>query len=78
VGIKWKLIAFRAMVERFARCFTCHPSSDLIEHAVPTLVLRRVFGIALGYEDLINRDELRHDSVMAAETVDAGNQHFLP
>ncbi len=26
---------------------------------------RRVFGIALGYEDLIDHDQLRHDPVMA-------------
>ena len=30
-----------------------------------TLVGQRVFGIALGYEDLIDHDELRHDPVMA-------------
>ena len=26
---------------------------------------QRVFGIALGYEDLIDHDQLRHDPVMA-------------
>jgi Transposase DDE domain group 1 len=30
-----------------------------------TLVMQRVVGIALGYEDLIDHDELRHDPVMA-------------
>jgi len=30
-----------------------------------TLVGQRVFGIALGYEDLIDHDELRHDPMMA-------------
>ena len=32
---------------------------------MPTLVGQRVFGMALGYEDLIDHDELRHDPVMA-------------
>jgi hypothetical protein len=32
---------------------------------VVTLVGQRVFGIALGYEDLIDHDELRHDPLMA-------------
>ena len=32
---------------------------------VPTLVGQRVFGIALGYEDLNDHDQLRHDPVMA-------------
>jgi hypothetical protein len=37
----------------------------LIEHEVRTLVGQRVFGIALGYEDLIDHDTLRHDPIMA-------------
>ena len=53
------------LVERFAGCFTDHRSPELIEHRVPTLVGQRVFGMALGYEDLIDHDELRHDPVMA-------------
>ena len=53
------------LIERFAGCFTDHRAPELIEHPVPTLVGQRVFGIALGYEDLIDHDELRHDPVMA-------------
>jgi hypothetical protein len=53
------------LIERFAGCFTDHRAADLIEHTVPTLVGQRVFGIALGYEDLIDHDDLRHDPVMA-------------
>jgi hypothetical protein len=53
------------LIERFAGCFKDHRAADLIEHTVPTLVGQRVFGIALGYEDLIDHDELRHDPVMA-------------
>ena len=40
-------------------------AADLIEHEVVTLVGQRVFGIALGYEDLNDHDELRHDPMMA-------------
>ena len=36
-----------------------------IEHEVETLVMQRVVGIALGYEDLIDNNELRHDPVLA-------------
>ena len=53
------------LVARFAGCFTDHRAADLVEHTVPRLVGQRVFGIALGYEDLIDHDELRHDPVMA-------------
>jgi len=53
------------LIERFAGCFTDHRVADLVEHTVPGLVGQRVFGIALGYEDLIDHDQLRHDPVMA-------------
>src|SRR5436309_9678089 len=53
------------LVARFAGCFTDHRAADLVEHPVAGLVGQRVFGIALGYEDLIDHDQLRHDPVMA-------------
>ena len=53
------------LVGRFADCFCDHRRQDLIEHAVETLVGQRVFAIALGYEDLNDHDELRHDPLMA-------------
>jgi hypothetical protein len=53
------------LVGRFAGCFSDYRRPDLIEHGVCTLVGQRVFGIALGYEDLVDHDELRHDPVMA-------------
>jgi hypothetical protein len=53
------------LVERFAECFHDVRRPELIEHEVATLVGQRVFGIALGYEDLNDHDELRHDPVMA-------------
>ena len=53
------------MIDRFASCFHDERRADLIEHEVATLVGQRVFGIALGYEDLNDHDELRHDPMMA-------------
>jgi hypothetical protein len=53
------------LVERFAECFRDVRRQDLIEHEVKTLVGQRIFAIALGYEDLNDHDELRHDPVMA-------------
>ncbi len=53
------------LVARFADCFRDHRRQDLIEHTVATLVGQRVFAIALGYEDLNDHDELRHDPIMA-------------
>ena len=53
------------MMDRFASCFHDERRADLIEREVATLVGQRVFGIALGYEDLNDHDELRHDPLMA-------------
>src|ERR1700730_14843596 len=53
------------LIERFAGCFTDHRAADLVVHEVASLVGRRVFGIALGYEYLIDHGQLRHDPVMA-------------
>jgi hypothetical protein len=53
------------LTERFASCFTDRRAAELVEHRVTTMVTQRVFGIALGYEDLIDHDELRHDPVLA-------------
>ena len=54
------------LVRRLAGCFRDARDPRFVEHSVATLVGQRVFGIALGYEDLNDHDELRHDPVMAA------------
>ena len=53
------------LTERFAACFIDARMPELVEHEVSTMVLQRVVGIALGYEDLNDHDELRHDPVLA-------------
>ena len=53
------------LVERFAACFTDGRAPELTEHQVSTMVGQRIFGIALGYEDLIDHDQLRHDPTLA-------------
>jgi hypothetical protein len=53
------------MMKRFATCFHDERRAHLIEHEVVTLVGQRVFAIGLGYEDLNDHDQLRHDPMMA-------------
>ena len=53
------------MMDRFALCFHEERRPEYIEHEVATLVGQRVFGIALGYEDLNDHNELRHDPMIA-------------
>src|ERR1700751_3699097 len=68
------------LVGRFAECFIDRRRPDLVEHLVPTLVGQRIFGIALGYEDLNDHDELRHDPMMAvlAGKLQAGRTDCAP
>jgi len=54
------------VIEQFTQCFTDYRSPALIEHTVEELLSQRIYGIALGYEDLSDHDELRHDPLLAA------------
>src|SRR5215208_191839 len=53
------------LVRRFAACFRDARAPERVEHEIATLVGQRVFGIALGYEDLVDHDQLRHDPALA-------------
>jgi hypothetical protein len=53
------------LTRRLAACFKDSRNPAFTEHAVETLLMQRVVGIALGYEDLNDHDQLRHDPVMA-------------
>jgi hypothetical protein len=53
------------LTARFAACFDDGRLQAQVEHTVEAMVAQRVFGIALGYEDLIDHDQLRHDPVLA-------------
>lgn len=52
------------LVKRFAACFTDGRMPGRISHDIATLVGQRVFGIALGHEDLIDHDDLRRDPAL--------------
>ena len=53
------------LTARFAACFCDNRAQAQVEHTVKAMVAQRVFGIALGYEDLVDHDQLRHDPVLA-------------
>ena len=53
------------ILRRLSQCFIDHRHPGRIEHSVESLVKQRVLGIALGYEDLNDHDELCRDSVLA-------------
>jgi hypothetical protein len=56
----------RRIVERFSGCFEDARSVGQIEHSVEELLRQRLYGLALGYEDLNDHDELRTDALLAA------------
>lgn len=51
--------------KRCAQCFTDYRNGKGIEHEVEELVRQRIYGIALGYEDLNDHDDLRSDPLLA-------------
>ena len=53
------------LVSRFAACFRDARMPERVEHDIATLVGQRIFGIALGHEDVVDHDQLRHDPVLA-------------
>src|ERR1700730_90301 len=53
------------LTKRLAGCFSDHRRADKIEHTVRELVAQRVYGLALGYEDLNDHDQLRSDPLLA-------------
>lgn len=51
-------------LRRLAGCFTDFRSPWLTEHGVEQMLAQRVYGLALGYEDLNDHDQLRQDPLM--------------
>lgn len=53
------------LLQRFADCFTDHRRQDRVEHSVETMLAQRVYGLAMGYEDQTDHDQLRSDPLLA-------------
>ena len=52
------------IIAQFAACFRDHRQAERTEHRVEELVAQRVYGLALGYEDLNDHQELRRDPLL--------------
>jgi Transposase DDE domain group 1 len=50
---------------RVKKCFSDHRQPGLIEHQLGELLAQRIYGLALGYEDLNDHEELRRDPLLA-------------
>ena len=53
------------ILKQFAACFTDYRNPLLTEHMLEELLAQRVYGLALGYEDLNDHDDLRRDPLLA-------------
>jgi hypothetical protein len=52
------------LLPRFAECFLDGRNPVFVDHSVEQLVSQRVYGLALGYEDLNDHEQLRQDPLM--------------
>jgi Transposase DDE domain group 1 len=53
------------LLPRLAACFEDHRQPWLVSHTVKEMIAQRVYGLALGYEDLSDHDQLREDPLLA-------------
>lgn len=51
---------------KLARCFSDFRDALSVEHELPVMLRQRIMGIALGYEDINDHDQLRLDPLLAA------------
>ena len=49
------------LMPRLAACFLDGRRQDLIEHTVQEMLSQRIYGLALGYEDINDHEQLRND-----------------
>jgi hypothetical protein len=52
------------LLKRLAGCFTDCRRADRIEHRLEEMLAQRIYGLALGYEDLNDHEQLRHDPLL--------------
>ncbi len=53
------------LLRRVVGCFTDGRDPERIEHPLEEMLAQRIHGLALGYEDLNDHEELRHDPLLA-------------
>jgi DDE family transposase len=51
------------LLPRLADCFLDGRKQNLVDHSMQEMLAQRVYGLALGYEDLNDHEQLRHDPV---------------
>ncbi|MEH1790977.1 MAG: IS1380 family transposase [Nostoc sp.] len=49
------------ITSKFAQCFQDYRQPNRIDHSIESLIKQRIYGLIMGYEDLNDHEELRHD-----------------
>jgi hypothetical protein len=49
------------LLPRLSECFLDGRRQDQVEHSIPEMLAQRIYGLALGYEDLNDHEQLRKD-----------------
>lgn len=65
---------------KVAECFSDHRHASYVEHSIESLVKQRIYGIAQGYEDLNDHEQLRHDPLLgvAVGSIESHHQRCAP
>jgi len=53
------------LLSRLADCFLDGRNQKQVEHSVLEMLAQRIYGLALGYEDINDHEQLRHDPVFS-------------
>jgi len=53
------------LLDRLAACFSDRRMPLLVKHRLPEMLAQRIYGLALGYEDLNDHEQLRRDPLLA-------------
>jgi len=53
------------LIDRLAGCFNDGRSPLLVKHQLSEMLGQRIYGLALGYEDLNDHEQLRSDPLLA-------------
>lgn len=51
------------LLPRLAKCFLDGRNQKLVEHTIEEMLAQRIYGLALGYEDINDHEQLRNDPV---------------
>ncbi|HWY20900.1 MAG TPA: transposase [Candidatus Acidoferrum sp.] len=51
------------LLPRLAECFLDGRNQEQVEHSIQEMLSQRIYGLALGYEDINDHEQLRHDPV---------------